>query len=121
MILWGQSAAAHAVDSYAYAHPEDAIVTGLVASSGANGGTANATTTGFTDLATKLGCGNLTADAELACMQKVDALAIQKAVVAANNTAFGGSFGPAADNITVWANSTERMEKGLISKVVRHL
>jgi carboxylesterase type B len=120
MILWGQSAGANAVVTYSYANPTDPIVRGLVAASGAAPAGVSVNTTSFTTMATSFGCGNLTAVAELACMQKVDARAIQK--YARNNTGnlMSGERlgGYVADNVTVFANNTEQLLKGHVAKVV---
>jgi cholinesterase len=123
MVLWGQSAGAGAVDAYAYAHPKDAIVSGLIADSGA----ANILTgqsapgAGFTTFAGLFGCGNMSAEAELECMQKVDPTMLQNVLQAAavSNNASVPKFGPQADNVTIFANNTERIEQGLVAPVVR--
>lgn len=120
MILWGQSAGANAVVTYSYGNPDDPIVRGLIANSGAGPASASVNTSSFSRMAASFGCGNLTSSHELTCMQKVDALAIQKYV--ADNTR-GGLGGPrlggyVADNVTVFANNTERLLKGRVAKVV---
>lgn len=117
MILYGQSAGAGAVFSYAYSYPTDPIVTGFVASSG--GASTNSPTDlnpNFQSVAGLLGCGNLTAAAELACMQKVDAEVLRDAVVE-NKMAFR----PVVDDVTMFTNLTERLEKGLVANKVRSL
>lgn len=120
MILWGQSAGANAVVTYSYGNPDDPIVRGLIASSGAGPASASVNTSGFSRMAASFGCGNLTSSDELTCMQKVDSLALQKYV--GENTR-GGLGGPrlggyVADNVTVFANNTERLLKGHVAKVV---
>jgi carboxylesterase type B len=124
MILWGQSAGANAVVTYSYGNPDDPIVRGLIADSGAAAGaTGPINTTGFSTMAASFGCGNLTASEELSCIQKIDALAIQQYV--ADNTS-GGLLGNklgglVADNVTVFANNTEQLLKGRVAKVVGRL
>lgn len=118
VVLYGQSAGGNAVASYAYAYPEDPIVTGLIASSGSVSTTNSANNSAFHDLAQVVGCANLTDTEELACMQKVDALELQKYVEGIETQAFKGSFRPIADGVTAFPNNTERLEKGLIAKVV---
>jgi hypothetical protein len=115
MVLYGQSAGAGAVFSYAYSYPSDPIVSGFIASSG-GASTNNPTDTnqGFHTMAEKVGCGNLTDDAELTCMQRVDPLVLRGAVVDSRT-----SFRPIVDNITMFANLTDRLEKGLVAKKVR--
>jgi carboxylesterase type B len=123
MVLWGQSAGANAVVTYSYANPDDPIVSGLIADSGsaAAPGSVSTNTTSFSVMAASLGCGNLTATAELSCMQKVDALAIQKYVQGDSGGLIGNTLGGmVADNITVFANNTERLLQGRIAKVVCH-
>jgi carboxylesterase type B len=121
MVLWGQSAGANAVVTYSYANPDDPIVSGLIADSGsaAAPGSVSTNTTSFSVMAASLGCGNLTATAELSCMQKIDALAIRKYVGNNSGGAFRNSLGGmVADNITVFVNNTERLLQGRIAKVV---
>jgi carboxylesterase type B len=121
MVLWGQSAGGNAVVTYSYANPDDPIVTGLIADSGAPPGNISTNTSSFSVMASSLGCGNLTAAAELSCMQTVDALAIQKYVANSSGGMMGNRLGGmVADNITVFANNTERLVQGRIAKVVRH-
>ncbi|KAK4142476.1 acetylcholinesterase [Dichotomopilus funicola] len=117
VVLYGQSAGGNAVASYGYAYPEDPIVTGLIASSGSVGATNSANNSAFHDLAQVVGCANLTSTEELACMQKVDALELQKYVEGIKTQAFKGSFRPIADGVTAFPNNTERLEKGLIAKI----
>ncbi|AEO70986.1 uncharacterized protein THITE_2147701 [Thermothielavioides terrestris NRRL 8126] len=94
VVLYGQSAGANAVASYGYAYLQDPIVKGLIASSGSVSTTNPTANLGFHDLAQMVGCANLTSAAELACMQK-----------------------PIADGVTLFANTTDRLEKGLVAKV----
>lgn len=112
MVLYGQSAGAGAVFSYAYSYPSDPIVSGFIASSG-GASTSNPTDTNpaFHSMAQDVGCANLTGAAELACMQRVDPLVLRGAVVSA-----GASFRPIVDNVTMFANLTDRLEKGLVAK-----
>ncbi|KAI1333579.1 Alpha/Beta hydrolase protein [Xylariaceae sp. FL0016] len=113
MVLWGQSAGAWSVNYYGYAYPEDPIVAGLIADSGGSTVFSTGNTSYFTAVAAAAGCGDLDAEAELECMQGLDATTLQ--AVASNTT--GVSFGPSADNVTVFANNTERAEQGLVANV----
>ena len=122
MILWGQSAGANAVVTYSYGNPDDPIIRGLIANSGAASASVSVNTSSFSQMAASFGCGNLTSSDELTCMQKIDALALQKYV--GENTG-GGLGGPrlggyVADNVTVFANNTERLLKGRVAKVVSY-
>ncbi|KAH6649548.1 Alpha/Beta hydrolase protein [Chaetomium tenue] len=116
MVLYGQSAGSTAVLSQAYAYPEKPIVRGFIASSAGIGATNPTNTTLFHDLAQTAGCANLTEAAELKCMQKVDAPALQKKVNQANTDPNRGVFRPIADGVSLFANLTERLEKGLVAK-----
>ncbi|KAK8090833.1 hypothetical protein PG994_000338 [Apiospora phragmitis] len=115
IVLWGQSAGAWSVNYFGYAYPEDPIVKGLIAESG--GSTVFAAGDdehrGFSAVAKNAGCGDLDAAAEMACMQTVDAQKLQK--VFANTTGF--MFGPVVDNVTVFADSKDRAQKGLVAKL----
>lgn len=120
MVLWGQSAGANAVVTYAYANPDDPIVRGLIANSGSTPTSASVNTSSFSQMAASFGCGNLTSSDELTCMQKVDALSIQEYVRGNSKGGVGGARlgGYVADNVTVFANTTERLLKGRVAKVV---
>lgn len=121
MVLWGQSAGATAVDAYAYANPHDPIVSGLIADSGAVSPTNTFNTTPFTNLAESVGCGDLDEREEFVCVQKVDWQTIQNILQTnrSSGTTSPTAYYPVADNVTVFANNTERLEKGLVAKIVR--
>jgi carboxylesterase type B len=119
MVLWGQSAGANAVVTYSYANPDDPIVTGLIADSGTASGSTSTNTSSFSMMASSLGCGNMSAAAELTCMQKVDALTIQNYVEGKSGGTMATSIGgTVADNVTVFSNNTERLIHGRVAKVV---
>lgn len=119
MILYGQSAGANAVLAYTYAHPTDPIIGGVIASSSGSAATYPTNSSNFHNVAQVAGCANLTETEELACMQKLDALELQKRAVEANPDPNRGLFRPLADGVSLFANMTERLEKGLVAKVVR--
>ncbi|KAH8900642.1 alpha/beta-hydrolase [Thozetella sp. PMI_491] len=107
--LWGQSAGAMSVSYYAYGFYYDPIVKGLIGDSGAaSDATFDANHTSFGKLAVSVGCGGLDANAELACVQKVDANTLQELI----STTSGLSFGVKADNVTHFANLEERAANG---------
>jgi len=113
MVLYGQSAGAGAVLSYQYANPEKPIVGGIIAASSGTAATNPTESPSFHDLAQRFpACANLTSPEELKCMQSIDALELQKAVISS-----GLGFRPIADGVTSFANMTERLEKGLVAKV----
>lgn len=122
MLLWGQSAGANAVVSYSYAHPTDPIVSALAADSGVAPMSITSNTSGFSVMARAFGCGeNVTAAAELACMQKADALKIQKFVKENTGEVFSGGnlWGMVADNVTAFSNITERLLREQVANIVR--
>lgn len=116
MILWGQSAGGNAANSYGYANPEDPIVTGIVAQSGTAAQLNTLNTTAFSVLAEQLGCGDLSAEDELTCMQDADNNELHDII---RNGEGVPRFSPAADNVTVFANNTARYETDQVAKVVR--
>lgn len=118
MVIWGQSAGAGTVLTYLYAYPEAPIVSGFIASSGGGGGEASATNSAFTSLAQEVGCANLNSTAELACMQQVDASILQWKIQNGSSTMGSFNFRYIVDNTTVFANLTDRLEKGLVAKGV---
>lgn len=121
--IWGQSAGASSVDYLNFAYPDNPIVHGIImdsSSSLSNSGSATSIGDSFTNLAGHFGCGNLSATNEFNCMKKIDQLRIEaflkKYEDAGTEPSF--SFGPMADNVTVFANYTERFISGNFSKVV---
>jgi len=118
MILYGQSSGSGIVLMYSYANPREPIVRGFIGSSSGTPTTNPTNSSNFHNVAQKAGCANLTATAELACMQKVDALVLQQTVNEVNTDPWRGLFRPIADNVTAFTNLTERLEKGLVAKLV---
>lgn len=120
MVLWGQSAGAGSSSVYGYAYPDDPIVTGLIADSGAAGLAGQSDPddhTAFDTLAELVGCsesGSEDGQAQLACMQEVDAETLAQFV---SNTS-SISFNPVADNVTAFGNLTDRISRGLVAKIV---
>lgn len=120
--LWGQSAGAASVGLYGYAYPTDPIVSSLICDSGSANllGSTDTTQSNFTFLAGVVGCGNLDADPELACMRNVSATVIENAL---SNYAISGqkpaiAFTPFPDNKTAFGNTTDRAVRGLVAKIV---
>ncbi|KAJ4123020.1 hypothetical protein NW768_010012 [Fusarium equiseti] len=112
MTLWGQSAGAGSVGMYGYAYPKDLIVKGLISDSGSPNMLVKAfgNYTDFDTIATKVGCKE---GKQLECMQKVDASTLQKVY---SETA-GVSFTPVGDNVTAFSNTTDRLARGLVTRV----
>ncbi|KAH8880180.1 alpha/beta-hydrolase [Thozetella sp. PMI_491] len=115
ILIWGQSAGAAAVGLYGYAYYSNPIIVGAIAHSGsATMLIANDTShTMFTSLAGQVGCGNLTAQAELACVQNVPASAVLNAM-----STIPSLFVPAPDNITAFtpATAAERAATGKLAR-----
>jgi hypothetical protein len=111
------------VGAYLYANGEDPIISGAIAMSGSATAGAQGDENSFSELAKAADCGGLNAEEELSCMQSVPALRLQDLVQA---TSLPGSnmsvprFGAVVDNVTVFPNNTERLEKNLTAKVVRN-
>lgn len=118
MVLYGQSAGSSAVLAYGYAHPESPIVAGLIASSSGIGPTYPTNSSLFHNLAQTANCTNLTSIEELACMQSIDKLELQRLVLSANPDPARALFVPIADNVTLFTNMTDRLRQGLVAKVV---
>ncbi|KAL1615222.1 hypothetical protein SLS54_009153 [Diplodia seriata] len=119
MILFGQSAGGMSVDKYAYAHPTDPLVSGLIAQSGlADAGISNTDTAGtnFTYVAAQLGCTTDDDDATiLACMQQANASAIIAVLDSYNGSSQSLSFTPAPDGITQFDDYPDRQARGLFA------
>lgn len=116
MILWGQSAGGASVGMYGYSYPDDLIVQGLISDSGSTSTLAKAfgNFSDFSTIAKLTGCGGLTEREELKCMQRVDASVLQE--VYSNTSSV--SFTPVADNVTAFSNTTDRLARGLVTRVV---
>ncbi|KAJ4247847.1 hypothetical protein NW762_013056 [Fusarium torreyae] len=115
MILWGQSAGAGSVGMYGYSYPKDLIVKGLISDSGSPSMLSKiaGNHSDFDTLASKVGCKDSTGRKQLKCMQKVDASVLQK-VYSETSTI---SFTPVGDNVTAFSNTTDRLARGLVTKV----
>ena len=118
MVLWGQSAGAASVGLYTYAYYNNPIVYGAIADSGsatmllAN----DPDHAAFTAVAGTVGCGNLSAVAELACMRAVPATTLENATLS-----YPSLFVPFADNITAFSDAADRASKGKLASFVSFL
>ncbi|KAF2213973.1 hypothetical protein CERZMDRAFT_57978 [Cercospora zeae-maydis SCOH1-5] len=121
MILFGQSAGGSSVDMYSYAYPSDPLVKGFIAQSGVASNGPVPDGSNFTYVADLVGCGNaISPEAELQCMQKVDAQAIIQVYNNYNSTSNGGlplSFVTVADNQTRFTNYPDRQSRGLFAQL----
>lgn len=127
--LWGQSAGAVSVGYWQYAYPTKPIVNTFIMDSGNEltplAHSLDAGQLGFTRIAVEVGCGNLTAAEELACMKSSNVTA--DAIITAlqtENAAAGTDFTkilfftPVIDNATVFPDYTARSLAGEVAKVV---
>ncbi|EKD21085.1 carboxylesterase [Drepanopeziza brunnea f. sp. 'multigermtubi' MB_m1] len=106
----GESAGASSVDFYSFAWTRDPIAAGFIAQSGTANVAVSARTS--TELwysaVSELNCGNVTSnpDVVLSCMRSRDQTTILRVVAALPD------FGPAVDNITVFADNFARASAG---------
>ncbi|KAJ5107508.1 chlorogenic acid esterase precursor [Penicillium angulare] len=118
--LWGQSAGAASVSTYAYSYPENPLVAGLIADSGGPRIITNTDTahTNFTFIAGLVGCGSLSAHQEISCVRKVPAQRLENALsyYNGNGTKPSVSFTPVVDNKTAFANYTQRVLDNKVAK-----
>jgi len=119
--LWGESAGGCSTDGFLYAWASDPIVAGVISDSG------NALTiesdivdstnhSSFARAASRLGCGNLSAANELACMRKVPAHKIKVYMQAFPGEAGAVdddvSFVTIVDNMTIFHDYADRIAAG---------
>jgi carboxylesterase type B len=121
MTLYGQSSGAWATLFYGYANPENPIVSGLIASSVGTVEAYPTNVTRFHNLAQLVGCANLTNVQELACMQSIPAVDLQAKMLSSNWDPNPGPIQPVADGVTVFANMTDRLARGLVARIVSSL
>ncbi|KAJ7585755.1 carboxylesterase [Mycena floridula] len=120
IIIFGESAGAVAVDSYAFQHPGDTIVKGIIQESGSVSGSASATDTSgptidptsWNQLAGTLGCGTVANSAQFTCMQAVPSKTMEDALIKLNL-----SFNLAIDDITIFHDTRARATAGNFLKV----
>ena len=109
------------VDAHTYAYPSDPLVRAFIAQSGTVGTssyTFDPTGSNFTYIASQLGCNTTsTHDEILSCMQSKPATSIISTYNTYNATLTGTplSFGPTADNETIFSNYTARQQRGLFA------
>ncbi|RWA04279.1 hypothetical protein EKO27_g10822 [Xylaria grammica] len=120
MTLWGQSAGAGSVSYYLYSYLDNPIVHAFIADSGAPTSKPESSTdymhSNFTAIAGLVGCEGLGGAGEFECMQGVDGSLLEETL--SNNSATAKlNFQPQADGVTMFSNYTERISKGLISKL----
>ncbi|KAL4733645.1 Alpha/Beta hydrolase protein [Aspergillus similis] len=112
ILLFGQSAGGASVDAYAYAYPEDSLVSAFVLQSGTvslfnNADTAHAN---WNHLSTAVGCG--AGERSLACMRRVP---FSRILDALSNGSY--TFTPVVDNRTVFSDYTARAKDGGLARL----
>ncbi|KAK2591000.1 hypothetical protein QQS21_011313 [Conoideocrella luteorostrata] len=122
--IWGESAGAYGVDGYLHAWKDDPIVSGVIADSGNallvdTASTTAANYSQFSHVASRLGCTNTNAAAELDCMRQVPSLKLQSYLQASVGSGHGTgaaddglSFAAVVDNVTVFSNYSRRLSHG---------
>ena len=120
--LFGQSAGGASVDLYSFAWTKDPIIAGTIMQSGQANAFGNRLASSaeksWQQVASKVGCYNSSSPSEaavLACMRQPNITwqALESASSAGSGLAsLVGSFGPTVDNVTVFANYTERALAG---------
>jgi len=124
--LWGQSAGAISVGFYQYAHAEDPIAKAFIMDSGSEllpiAFAPKPAFSNFTFVASQLGCGNLSAEAELACMKgtNITAKMVEDVIQDHNQNHFESFlfFRPVVDGINVFADYVAKARAGEIAKLV---
>ncbi|KIJ29189.1 hypothetical protein M422DRAFT_269456 [Sphaerobolus stellatus SS14] len=113
--IFGQSAGSVAVDAYAFAHPNDTRVKGLIELSGTVSGVAPSGPLNpepWNTIATMVGCGNEATPAQFTCMQNIPAGSLEDAVINSNV-----SFKLVQDNITIFTDPVARSAAGNFLRV----
>ncbi|KZT60898.1 alpha/beta-hydrolase [Calocera cornea HHB12733] len=119
--IFGESAGAIAVDAYAFSHPEDTTVKGIIAESGtawfeALGSTDpasfSAANSSWNTVASALGCSTSGDAAQLACVQEVPWQVLLNEVISSGET-----FSSYADGQTLFSDVSTRSTSGEFLKV----
>ncbi|KAK5149886.1 hypothetical protein LTS14_010601 [Recurvomyces mirabilis] len=127
IIILGQSAGASSVDYYAYAHPDDPIVAGLISHSGTAfsfiPNNVSYSQSLFYNVSGTLGCGDSSADsaAVVECVRSkntTEVLAAARFAPALPTTALAqATFHPAVDNVTVFSDYLPLAKSGAFAKI----
>ncbi|KAK4235385.1 acetylcholinesterase [Achaetomium macrosporum] len=105
--LWGESSGGVAIAYYSYAYRSDPVANSVIMDSGnefIDILTRDPAHNNFTFVASHLGCGNLSPAAELACMRRVDAAAIESFIHSYSDAGTTPilTFSPVIDDRTVF-------------------
>ncbi|KAK6821115.1 hypothetical protein PG987_015515 [Apiospora arundinis] len=117
MVIWGQSAGAGLVTSYVYANGEDPIITGAIANSGSIGGRPRGQRHAEQILAGRWDRGLWRSRSSGGAHLHAGGLCLRLQSILQSGGEGIPMFGAVVDNTTVFSNSTERLERGLVAKV----
>jgi carboxylesterase type B len=122
MILWGQSAGGSAADKYAYAWPDDPIVTGFAIDSGSGDspGRSGEDNSNFTYVAQQVGCVQEDKYEQFACMQDAspdEIIAVLNSYNASQNDGLSLGFGPTVDEETSFSDYEDRKARGRFAQL----
>jgi carboxylesterase type B len=112
--LFGESAGSSAINSYAYAYPDNPLVRGFIMQSGTVEQMRDPGAAEFRRVSKAVGCG------DLKCMKSVDARVIQNAVSNRTLNYYAAPSGgyPGIDNITVFTPK-EHAARGLAGRFAK--
>ncbi|KAL2870549.1 Alpha/Beta hydrolase protein [Aspergillus lucknowensis] len=112
ILLFGQSAGAGSVDAYAYAYPDEPLVSafGLESGTASRGSDADPTESDWNALSAAVGCG--TGPESLSCMREVPFKIILDEMDAGNY-----NFAPIPDNRTFFSDPAARARDGGLAKL----
>jgi cholinesterase len=108
---------------YAYAWTKDPIINGIIAQSGAAGGSRGSSGQSpnqlWYSITSKVGCGGAElGEKTVFCMKQKSSKEIMSAMVATVSSPGITPFGPSADGKTVFADTADRGAKGDFAKIV---
>ncbi|KAF8521203.1 carboxylesterase [Hysterangium stoloniferum] len=119
IILFGESAGSISADAYSYANPTDTIVKGIIQESGSLAGNSLlapqgpvTTVVSWEEVATSVGCTDITSPFQLACMELIPFEELINVVIALD-----ASFAPVPDEITYFSDTNARSAAGNFLKV----
>lgn len=103
--LFGESAGAVAIGSYAYAYVDNPLARAFIMQSGTVDALGNSDDSEFKRVSNAVGCGGRSDSERLRCFRAVDAVRIQHVISKStqNNLVTNNGGMPRVDNLTVWA------------------
>lgn len=102
--LFGESAGAVTIGSYAYAYVDDPLARAFIMQSGTVDALGNSDDSEFKRVSNAVGCGGRSDSERLRCFRAVDAVRIQHAISNSTQNSLVANNGgmPGVDNLTVW-------------------